>query len=81
MFQDQLAEHRGRGADPSASRTDPFDGPVGVAAMAGGHVLGDGGVLAVAAEPRMWAAIRSPFRKISTVRSVSRTSTLARAWR
>jgi len=40
----------------------------------------DRGMPAIA-EPRMWAAMRSPLAKTSTTRVVSRTSTAARAWR
>jgi hypothetical protein len=52
---------------PCRIAPDALDGPVGVAPMAGRHVLRHGRVLAVAAAAH-WAAIRSPLANISTVR-------------
>ena len=79
----RISSHSAAVAGPISARVraDALDRPVGVAAMAGGHVLGHGRVLAVAARSRICAAIRSPLRKTSTVRAVSRTSTSARAKR
>ena len=49
LLQDEIAERRGCRADECGIPADAADGPVGVTAMTGGHVVGDGGVLAVAA--------------------------------
>ena len=48
MLQDDLAQQRCRRPHRQGLAVYPFDVPVAVAAMAGGHVLGDRGVLAVA---------------------------------
>src|SRR5438309_1335237 len=79
-LQDQLAERGGGRADRSGLAANALDRPVSVPPMARRHVLGDCGVPMVAAGPQM-SAIRSPFRKISTARGVSRTSTSLRAKR
>ena len=82
-LKDQFAQGRRRRPDQARVGADALDRPAGIAPMAGRHVLGDGGVLVVAAGPHMRGdpAIRSPLRKISTVRTVSRVSTSARAKR
>src|SRR6202050_2815063 len=80
LLQDQLAECRRRRSDQACVGTDALDCPASVTPMAGRHVFGDGRVLVIAA-PRMCAAIRSPLRKISTVRAVRRASISARAKR
>src|SRR5438445_2956540 len=49
LLQDQLTERRGCRADQGGVPADAADGPVGVTAMAGWHVVGGGRVLAVAA--------------------------------
>ena len=48
-LQDEFAERRGCRTDEGSVPADTADGPVGVTAMAGRHVVGGGGVLAVAA--------------------------------
>jgi len=48
-LQDEFAERRGCRTDEGGVPADTTDGPVGVTAMAGRHVVGGGGVLAVAA--------------------------------
>ena len=67
LLQDEIAERRGCRADEGGVPADAADGPVGVAAMTGWHVVGCGGVLAIAA----------------AVRGVSDSRTLpdARPWR
>src|SRR5271167_3099344 len=79
-LKDQFAQGRRRRPDQARVGADALDRPAGIAPMAGRHVLGDGGVLVVAAGAHMRGdpAIRSPLRKISTVRTVSRASTSAR---
>jgi hypothetical protein len=49
LFQNEIAERRGCWTDERGVRADAADGPVGVTAMAGRHVVSGGGVLAVAA--------------------------------
>ena len=49
LLQDEIAQCRGCRADEGGVSADAADGPVGVTAMAGGHVVGGGGVLAIAA--------------------------------
>src|SRR4051812_22733081 len=51
--QDHVAQQKGRGADPAGLGANTVDRPVGVAPMRGRHVLGNGGVLAVPADPAM----------------------------
>src|SRR5512144_2435783 len=53
VLQDQFAQQRRGRPDARGFPPDALDRPVRVPAMAGGHVLGDGGVLAVAAAPQM----------------------------
>ena len=79
-LKDQFAQRRRRWPDQAGVGADAFDRPAGIAPMAGRHVLGDGGGswLPLA---RRWTAMRSPLWKISTVRTVSRASTSARAKR
>ena len=48
-FQDEFAQRRRCRPDDGGVAADTIDGPVGVAAMAGRHVIGDGGVLVIAA--------------------------------
>src|ERR1700738_1920410 len=52
-LQDQLAERGGSWADRSGLAANALDRPVGVAAMARRHVLGDGGVPMIAAGTQM----------------------------
>ena len=52
-FEDLLAQRRRSGADLAGVLADALDGPAGVAPVAGGHVLGKGGVLPVPARPYM----------------------------
>ena len=49
LLQDEVAERGGCRTDAGGVPVDEADGPVGVTAMAGRHVVGGGGVLAVAA--------------------------------
>ena len=49
LLQDEIAERRGCWSDEGGVPADAADGPVGVTAMTGRHVVGDGRVLAVAA--------------------------------
>src|SRR5436309_12434006 len=49
LLQDEIAERSGCWADERGVPPDAADGPVGVTAMAGRHVIGGGGVLAIAA--------------------------------
>jgi Recombinase len=49
LLQDLFAERRGCRTDERGVPADTVDGPVGITAMAGRHVVGRGGVLAVAA--------------------------------
>jgi hypothetical protein len=49
LLEDEVAECCGCGADQGGIPADTADGPVGVTAMAGGHVVGRGRVLSVAA--------------------------------
>src|SRR5260370_29823717 len=53
LVQDQLAQRRTGWPDRGGIAPDAVDRPVGVTAMAGGHVLVHGGVLAVAAGSQM----------------------------
>jgi hypothetical protein len=53
LLQDEIAERRGGRADEGGVPADAADGPVGVPAMAGRHVVGGGRVLAVAARSHM----------------------------
>ena len=48
VLQDELAERRGCWPDEGGVSADAADGPVGVPAMTGRHVIGDRRVLAVA---------------------------------
>src|ERR1700730_15383844 len=48
-FQDEFAQRRGCRPDAGGFLADAVDGPVGVAAMTGRHVVRDGRVLVVAA--------------------------------
>src|SRR5689334_5489459 len=43
LLQDEIAEHRGCWTDERGVPADAADGPVGVPAMTGGHVIGGGG--------------------------------------
>ena len=52
-FQDQLAQGGRRRTNPGGLAANAFDGPVGVAAMAGRHVLGQCGVMVIAAGAQM----------------------------
>jgi hypothetical protein len=76
LVENEVVQRAGRRADRGGVLTDAHDGPAGVAVMAEGHVLRDGGVLVIAAHALM-PAIRSPWWKISTARAVNRTSTSA----
>ena len=49
LIEDEIAERHGRRTDEGGIPADTADGPVGVSAMAGRHVVGGGGVLAIAA--------------------------------
>src|SRR5580704_700487 len=49
LLQDELAQRRGCRTDERGVPAYTVDGPVGITAMAGRHVVGRGGVLAVAA--------------------------------
>jgi hypothetical protein len=49
LLQDEIAQRRGCRADQGGIAADAADGPVGVTAMTGWHVVGGGRVLAVAA--------------------------------
>src|SRR6266581_6400211 len=53
VLQDELAECCGCWPDEGGVPADTADGPVGVTAMTGRHVIGDRGVLAVAARPQV----------------------------
>jgi hypothetical protein len=53
VLQDELTERRGCWPDEGGIPADTADGPVGVTAMTGRHVIGDRRVLAVAARPRV----------------------------
>src|ERR1700757_4791899 len=44
LLQDEIAERRGCGADERGVPANAAEGPVGVAAMTGWHVVGGGGV-------------------------------------
>lgn len=79
-LQNLLAERGCRRADLSGVLANALDRPARIASMAGGHVLGNGRVLAVAADPQMDGDALA-FAKISTPRTVSRASTSARAKR
>ena len=63
LLEDQLAQSSAGWSDRGGIAPDTVDCPVGVTAMAGGHVLAQGGVFAVAAGAleRRCAAIRSPL--------------------
>ena len=79
-LKDQFAQRRRRWPDQARVGADAFDRPAGIAPMAGRHVLADGRVPVVAAG----AHVRGDplaLRKISTVRTISRPSTSARAKR
>ena len=52
-LEDLLAQRRGRRADLAGVFPDALDRPAGVAPVARGHVLGNGGVLPVPAGPQM----------------------------
>jgi hypothetical protein len=49
VLQDEIAERRGGRTDEGGVPADAADGPVGVTAMTGRHVIGGGRVLAIAA--------------------------------
>jgi hypothetical protein len=53
LLENEIAKRRGCWADKGSIPANARDGPVGATAMAGRHVLGDGGVLAVAASALM----------------------------
>src|ERR1700737_4695209 len=53
VLQDELAKRRGCWPDEGGVPADAADGPVGVTAMAGRHVIGQRRVLAVAARPQV----------------------------
>src|SRR5262249_22949581 len=53
VLEDEIAQRCGCWPDESGVPADPADGPVGMAAMAGRHVVGKRRVLAVAASPHM----------------------------
>src|ERR1700687_1767218 len=52
-LKDQFAQSRRRRPDQARVGADALDRPAGIAPMAGRHVLGDGGVLVVAAGAHM----------------------------
>ena len=52
-LQDQLAQGCGGGADRGGFLADALDGPVGIAPMAGRHVIGHSGVPVIAAGAQM----------------------------
>jgi hypothetical protein len=53
MLEDQLAQGRGRWSDLAHVGADALDRPTRVSSVAGRHVFGNGGVLAVAAVAQM----------------------------
>jgi hypothetical protein len=53
VLQDELTERRGSWPDEGCIPADSADGPVGVTAMTGRHVIGDRRVLAVFARPQV----------------------------
>jgi hypothetical protein len=53
VLQDELTERRGCWPDEGGIPADTADGPVGVTAMTGRHVIGDRRVLAVFARPQV----------------------------
>src|SRR5260221_7041815 len=80
LLQDQLAQRRGRRADPGGIAPDTIDRPVGATPMAGGHVLLHGRMFAVAAGAQMRGDPLALGEDLE-VRPVSRTSTASRAKR
>ena len=80
-FEDQFAQRRRRRADQARVGANALDRPV---RRSGGGWTACARGRSCACDCRwraLWAAIRSPLRKISTVRAVSRASTSARAKR
>ena len=53
LLQDKITKRGCRWSNEGGVSADPGDGPVGVTTMTGRHVVGDGGVLAVAASALM----------------------------
>lgn len=78
---DDLLDQQGQQRpDPHCLFADLSRRAFDIAPMAGGHVLGKGGVPAIAAAAQV-DAMRSPLRKISTVPAVKRAAASRRAKR
>ena len=79
-LKDQFAQGRRRRPDQARVGANAFDRPAGIAPMAG-RLCSETVVCLWLPLARTCAAIRSPLRKISTVRTVNRASTSERAKR
>ena len=79
-LQDQLAQRGRGGTDRGGLVANALDRPIGVAPVAGWHVIGDGGVPVIAAGSQMRGDPLA-LEKTSTIRGVIRTSTSRRAKR